>query len=113
MRRKRRIVCFNGRRRILTARENCQTVSSKNITIDHLGQVTIVLGDYFSFPDNIMKLFNDGDSELKSIFKISLAPNKFHKLNFSCEAVTYTAPKIVGNKRGIKIGESSVKELVG
>ena len=88
-------------------------MNSKNITIDHLGLVTIVLGEYFSFPDNFMKLFNDGDSELKSIFKISLAPNKFHKLNFSCEAVTYSAPKIVGNKRGIKIGEVSVKELVG
>ena len=78
-----------------------------------MGQITIELGDYFSIPDNFKKAFNDGENELKSILQISLAPNKFHKLNFSCEAVTYKAPKIVGNKRGIKIGESSVKELVG
>jgi len=38
---------------------------SKNITIDNLSRITIVLGDYFSFPDNFEKLFNDGDSELK------------------------------------------------
>ena len=48
---------------------------SKNITIDHLGHIIIELGDYFSFPDDFEKLFNDGDSELNSIFKISLAPN--------------------------------------
>jgi len=59
-----RIVCFNGRRKILTARENCEVMFSQNITIDHLGQISIELGDYFSFPDDFVKLFNKGDSEL-------------------------------------------------
>ena len=78
-----------------------------------MGLVTIVLGEYFSFPDNFKKAFNDGENELKSILQISLAPNKFHKLNFSCEAVSYTAPKVVGIKRGKKIEERSVQELIG
>jgi len=36
-RRKSRIVCFNGLRRTLTQKANCETIFSKNITIDHLG----------------------------------------------------------------------------
>ena len=83
---------------------------SKNITIDHLGQLTIELGDYFSFPDNFEKLFNDGDKEFNSIFKISFADNLFHKLNYTIEMVSYTASKIIGVKEGKKIGESSIKE---
>jgi len=52
-------------------KENCEMMFSKNITIDHLGQITILLGDYFSFPDNFDKLFNDRDSGIKAIFNIS------------------------------------------
>jgi len=111
-RRKSRIVCFNGWRRTLTARENCEAMFSPNITIDHLGQITVELGDYFSFPDNFEKLFNDGDSELKSIFKMSLT-NAFRKLNYTIEMVSYTAAKFMGNKIGKNIGERSIKELVG
>ena len=37
-----RIVCFNGWERTLTARKNCKTmIYDKNITMDHLGQITI------------------------------------------------------------------------
>jgi hypothetical protein len=61
--------------RTLTARENCEAKFSKNITIDHLGQIIVELGDFFSFPDNFEKLFNEGDSELKYIFQVSLLPN--------------------------------------
>ena len=85
---------------------------SPNITIDHLGQITIELGDYFSFPDNFEKLFNDGDIELKSIFKMSLT-NAFRKLNYTIEMVSYTAAKFMGNKIGKNIGERSINELVG
>jgi len=92
-----RIVCFNGWERTLTARKNCETrIYSQNITIDHLGLITIQLGDYFSFPDNFKKLFNDGDKALSSIFKISLAHKKFRSSNFTCEMVNYTPSKIVG-----------------
>ena len=75
MRHTTRIVCFNGEIRTLTGKKNCETTVSKNITIDHLGQITIALGDYFSLPDNFEKDFNDGDIKLKSIFQISLAAN--------------------------------------
>ena len=85
----------------------------KNITIDHLGQITLILGDYFSFPDNFEKLFNNGDSEYISMFNISLATNPFHELNYTIEMVNYTASKIIGIKRGKKTGEKSIKELVG
>jgi hypothetical protein len=61
-----------------------------------------------------VKLFNNGDSELKSIFKISLAPNKqIDRSNFTFEMVSYTASKIVEIKEGKKIAESSWKEIVG
>ena len=61
-----------------------------------------------------MKLFNNGDSELKSIFKISLAPNKqIDRSNFTFEMVSYTASKIVEIKKGKKITERSTKELAG
>ena len=60
-----RILCFDGWKRILTERKNCATIFSKNITIDHLGQITIVLGDYFSFPKNFKKLLNNSDGKLK------------------------------------------------
>jgi len=86
---------------------------SKNITIDHLGQITIKLGDYISFPNNLEKLFNGGDNALNSIFKISFTHNPFHKLNYTIEMVSYTASKIVGIKRTKKIEEKSIKELVG
>jgi hypothetical protein len=81
--------------------------------MDHLGHITIELGDYFSFPDNFEKLFNDGDSALNSIFKISLAPNKFRRSDFIFEMVSYKPSKVVGIKRGKKIAERSRKELVG
>ena len=86
---------------------------SKNITIDHLGQIIIELGDYFSFPKNFEKLFSGDDNEFDSVFKISFADNPFHKLNYTIEMVSYTASKIIGVKRGKKIGESSIKELLG
>ena len=57
-------------------------------------------------------MFNEGDSELKSIFKISLAANPFHKLNYTIEMVSYTASKIIGIKRDKKMEEKSIKELV-
>jgi len=59
------------------------------------------------------KLFNDGDNKLNSIFKISFTDNPFHKLNYTIELVSYTAPKIVGIKRAKKIEEKSNKELDG
>jgi len=95
-RRKSRIVCFNGWRRTLTARENCEAMLSKNITIDNLGQITMLLGDYFLFPDNFEKLYNDGDREFRSIFNISLIDNPFHKLNYTIEMVSYRTSKIIG-----------------
>jgi len=81
--------------------------------MDHLGHITIELGDYFSFPDNFEKLFNDGDSLLNSIFKISLAPNKFRSSDLIFEMVSYTVAKVVETKEGMKIAESSWKEIVG
>jgi len=33
--------------------------------MDHVGRITIELGDYFSFPKNFKKLFNDNDQALK------------------------------------------------
>jgi len=88
-RQKSRIICFNGRRRTLSARENCKTMTSKNITIDHLGQVTIELGGHFLFPDNFMKLFNDGSTELNSVFQVSLLQNSFHKLKYTIKMTSY------------------------
>jgi hypothetical protein len=110
---KSRIVCFNGWRRTLTIRENCEVMFSKNITIDHLGKITIELGDYFSFPDNFQKLFNDGDSNLKYIFQVSLLPNSFHSLNYTIEMTSYSSSEHKGINRRKKIGERTVKELVG
>jgi len=69
---------------------------SKNITIDHLGHLTIKLGDYFSFPDNFEKLFNDRDSEFMSIFNIDLTPNPIDKFNYTIEMVSYTTSKVAG-----------------
>jgi hypothetical protein len=112
-RQKSRIVCFNGWRRTLTARANCEASFSKNITIDHLGQINIELGDYFSFPENSEKLFNEGDNELKNIFKVSLLPNSFHKLNYTIDMVSYTTSRIIEIKRAKKMEEKSIKELVG
>jgi hypothetical protein len=88
-------------------------VLSKNITIDHFGQIKLELGDYFSFPDNFEALRDDGKSKYISIFDISLATNPFHKLNYTIEMVSYTASKIVRIKRGKQIGERTIKELVG
>ena len=86
---------------------------SQNITIDHLGQITIKLGDYFSFPDNFEKLFNDGDSKLLSIFHLSMLPNSFHSLNYTIEMTSYSASELQGFNRRKKIIERTVKELVG
>jgi len=72
--------------------------------------MTLLLGDYMSFPDNFKKLFNDGDSEFKSIFKIDLIN---HKLNHTIEMLSYTASSVIEAKREKKIGEMSIKELVG
>ena len=62
---------------------------SENITIDHVGQITIELGDYFSFPNDFKKQFNDHVSELNSIFKVSLLPNSFHSVNYKIEMISY------------------------
>jgi hypothetical protein len=105
--------CNSGWVRTLIARKNCETILSENITIDHLGQITVLLGDFFSFPDNFEKMFNDGESEFNSIFKMGLTANPFHKLNYTIEMVSYTASKIIGVKRGKEIGEMSIKELAG
>jgi len=86
---------------------------SKNITIDHLGQIIIELGDYFSFPKNFEKLFSGDDNDFDSVFKISFADNPFHKLNYTIKMVSYTTSKIVGTKRAKKMEEKSIKELVG
>ena len=86
---------------------------SKNITINYLGQITIELSDYFSFPENFEKLFNDGNNELKYTFQVSLLPNSFHKLNYTIEMVSFTTSKIVEIKRAKKMEEKSIKELVG
>jgi len=86
---------------------------SKNITIDHLGQITIELADYFSFPDNFEKLFIDGDIKLSSVFQVSLLPNLFHKLNYTIEMISYSASELQGFNRRKKIGERTVKGLVG
>jgi len=40
---------------------------SKNVIIDYMGKVTLLLGDYFSIPDNFEQMLNDGDSEFDSI----------------------------------------------
>ena len=89
-------MCYNGRVWTLTVRKNCQNIFSKNVTIDHLGQIAVELGDYFSLPDTWNKLINDGDK----IAKISLAHNKFHQLNYTIEMVSYTASKIVETIKG-------------
>ena len=73
----------------------------------------MILGDSFSFPDNFAELFNKNDTDLKRIFKISLAPNKFHKLNHTIEMLSYSASKVIGIKRGKTIEERTVKELIG
>jgi hypothetical protein len=112
-RQKSRIVCFNGWRRTLTARENCEAMFSPNITIDHIGQITVELGDYFSFPDNFEKLFNAGDIELQYIFQLSLLPNLFHSLNYTIEMTSYSSSEHQGINRRKKIGERTVKEIVG
>jgi len=81
--------------------------------MDHLGEIKLELADYFSFPKNFTELFNAGNSELKSIFEISLEPNPPHLLNYTIEMVSYTASEIKEIIKGEKIGESSVSELMG
>jgi hypothetical protein len=112
-RRKSQIICFNGRRKTLSARENCEIIYNKNITIDHVGLITIKISDYFSFPDNFKKLFNGDDNKLKKIFKIRLITHPSHRLSYAIEMVSYLASEIEVVKRGKKIGERSIKELVG
>jgi len=60
-----------------------------------------------------LKLFNEGDGGLKSIFQISLADNPFHKLISTIEMVSYTTSKTTEIKREKKMEERSIKELVG
>jgi hypothetical protein len=64
-------------------------------------------------PDNFEKLFNEGDNEFTSIFQFILVDNPFHKLNYTIKLVSYTASKIINNKKGKQIGERSIQELVG
>ena len=71
--------------------------------MDHLGEITIKLGDYFVFPDNFEKL------ELSSIFNINLAVNPFHKLNYTVKMVSFTASKVLEVVKRKKIGERSIK----
>ena len=111
--RKSGIVCLNDRKRTPTARDNCEILLSKNVTIDNLGKITIELGNYFSFPDNFEKLFNEGNSVLNSIFQISLNANPFHEMNYTIEMRSYTTSKIAGIKKSKTIGERSIKELLG
>ena len=66
---------------------------SKNITIDSLGQITIELGDYFSFPNNFKKLFNDGDVKMHSIFHLSI-PNLSHSFRNTIEMTSYSASEL-------------------
>jgi len=47
------------------------------------------------------------------MFNISFTANPFHKLNYTIEMVSYTSSKIIEIKREKKIGEMSIKELVG
>jgi len=108
-----RILCFDGLKRTFARREKCQKIFSKNITIDHVGRVTIELGDYYSFPDNFKKLFKDGAMALKSIFKIGLIANEFPSSNYSIEILSYTASKVVRTETRKKIEERDVVELVG
>jgi len=58
-------------------------------------------------------LSNDGDSDLNSIFNISLEANPFHKLNHTIELVSYKTSEIIRRKKGKKIGDRSITELVG
>ena len=34
---------------------------NKNVIIDHLGEITILLSRHFKFPDDFKKLFNEND----------------------------------------------------
>ena len=42
-----------------------------------------------------------------------MAANPLHLLNYTIEMVSYTASEIIGIKKGEKISESSVGELMG
>ena len=81
--------------------------------MDNLGQITITLSDYFTFPDDFEKLFNEDDSDLNSIFKISLKANEFPNSNFTIEIKSYSPSKITEIKIRKNIGERSMKELLG
>ena len=81
--------------------------------MNHVGRVAIELGDYFSFPVNFKKLFNDGDVALKSIFRIILAANKFPSSNYTVEMLSYTASKVLSTESRKKIGQRTVEEIVG
>jgi hypothetical protein len=39
------VVCFDGVRRVLTERGNCERMWSDNITIDTIGHISIELSD--------------------------------------------------------------------
>ena len=81
--------------------------------MNHVGRVTIELGNYFSFPDNFKKLFNEGHEALKSIFRISLGASELHSSNYTIEMLSYTASKVVRTENRKKIGERTVEELAG
>ena len=57
-------------------------------------------------------MFNEGNSELNSIFNISLDANLPHWRNYTIKMVSYTASKIIEIKKGEKISESSVDQLM-
>ena len=86
---------------------------SNNITMDHVGHITIKLADYFSFPKNFKKLFNDNDQALKWIFRFSFGASDLQSSNYTCEMLSYTASRILGWERRKRIEERTVEELTG
>ena len=59
-----------------------------------MGQITITLSDDFAFPDDFEKLFNGNDSDLISIFNISLRANELPSSNFTFSMKSYSPSKI-------------------
>jgi hypothetical protein len=76
--------------------------------MDHVGVITIKLGDLIVFPDNFEKLFKERGKELNAIFNISLAANPFHKLNYTVEIVSFIASNVLEIVKRKKIGERSI-----
>ena len=67
--------------------------------MDHVGRITIELGDYFEFPDNFKKLFNDNDQALRWIFRIGLAASELHRSNYTIKMLSYKASEILRTER--------------